>query len=67
MLQSLVGAAVRLSDCRLDGGSCCRFTVMDFDAANAVGAEATGAELVADDLPKASTMPAADGLCGSSC
>ncbi len=27
MLQDLVGAPVALSDCRLDGGSCCRFTV----------------------------------------
>ena len=27
MLQELVGSSVRLSECRLDGGSCCRFTV----------------------------------------
>ena len=27
MLQDLVGSAVRLSDCRLDGAPCCRFTV----------------------------------------
>jgi DeoR family transcriptional regulator, suf operon transcriptional repressor len=27
MLQDLVGATVQLSECRLDGGSCCRFTV----------------------------------------
>lgn len=27
MLQELVGADVRLTDCRLDGGSCCRFQV----------------------------------------
>ena len=27
MLQDLVGAAVHLSDCRLDGAPCCRFTV----------------------------------------
>ena len=26
MLQELVGTAVHLSECRLDGGSCCRFT-----------------------------------------
>ena len=26
MLQELVGTAVQLSECRLDGGSCCRFT-----------------------------------------
>jgi predicted ArsR family transcriptional regulator len=27
MLQELVGSAVRLSECRLDGAPCCRFTV----------------------------------------
>ncbi|MFM8804482.1 MAG: helix-turn-helix transcriptional regulator [Planctomycetia bacterium] len=27
MLQDLVGSTVQLSECRLDGGSCCRFTV----------------------------------------
>jgi predicted ArsR family transcriptional regulator len=27
MLQDLVGSAVHLSECRLDGASCCRFTV----------------------------------------
>lgn len=27
MLEDLVGSAVRLSDCRLDGAACCRFTV----------------------------------------
>jgi len=27
MLQDLVGSAVQLSECRLDGASCCRFTV----------------------------------------
>jgi hypothetical protein len=26
LLQDLVGTAVQLSECRLDGGSCCRFT-----------------------------------------
>lgn len=26
MLEELVGAPVKLSECRLDGGSCCRFT-----------------------------------------
>ena len=26
MLQDLVGSAVRLSECRLDGAPCCRFT-----------------------------------------
>jgi predicted ArsR family transcriptional regulator len=26
MLQELVGTAVQLSECRLDGASCCRFT-----------------------------------------
>ena len=29
MIEELVGGAVRLSECRLDGGSCCRFTVGD--------------------------------------
>lgn len=27
MIEELVGNSVRLSECRLDGGSCCRFTV----------------------------------------
>lgn len=29
MIEELVGSSVRLSECRLDGGSCCRFTVGD--------------------------------------
>lgn len=29
MLQNLVGSTVHLSDCRLDGAPCCRFTVAD--------------------------------------
>jgi predicted ArsR family transcriptional regulator len=29
MLQDLVGSAVQLSECRLDGAACCRFTVGD--------------------------------------
>lgn len=29
MIQELVGAAVQLSECRLDGASCCRFTAAD--------------------------------------
>lgn len=29
MLEELVGAPVKLSECRLDGGSCCRFTAED--------------------------------------
>jgi DeoR family transcriptional regulator, suf operon transcriptional repressor len=29
MLQELVGASVQLSECRLDGASCCRFTAGD--------------------------------------
>jgi DeoR family suf operon transcriptional repressor len=28
MIEDLVGSGVRLSECRLDGGSCCRFTVV---------------------------------------
>ncbi len=35
MLQDLVGSSVALSECRLDGASCCRFT-----ASGAAGAEA---------------------------
>ena len=31
MLQDLVGSAVRLSECRLDGAPCCRFTVDSTD------------------------------------
>jgi len=31
MLQDLVGSAVHLSACRLDGASCCRFTVESDD------------------------------------
>jgi DeoR family suf operon transcriptional repressor len=39
MLQDLVGAPVTLSDCRLDGGTCCRFTVAPVrDAADAMEA-----------------------------
>lgn len=39
MLQDLVGAPVALSDCRLDGGTCCRFTVAPVrDAADAMEA-----------------------------
>lgn len=41
MLQDLVGAPVALSDCRLDGGSCCRFTVGTSGGA-ADGTEGTG-------------------------
>jgi predicted ArsR family transcriptional regulator len=34
MLQDLVGSAVHLTECRLDGAPCCRFTVgSDDDAA----------------------------------
>lgn len=29
MLEELVGAGVRLDECRLDGGDCCRFTATD--------------------------------------
>lgn len=35
MLQDLVGSAVRLSACRLDGDACCRFTVGDLAGAAA--------------------------------
>jgi DeoR family suf operon transcriptional repressor len=33
MLQELVGAPVQLSECRLDGGSCCKFTAAAHPAA----------------------------------
>ncbi len=33
MLEELVGAPVKLSECRLDGGSCCRFTAGDSGSA----------------------------------
>ncbi|MFM8733859.1 MAG: helix-turn-helix transcriptional regulator [Pirellulales bacterium] len=32
MLQELVGTAVQLSECRLDGASCCRFTATPVDS-----------------------------------
>jgi len=38
MIETLVGDSVRLSECRLDGGTCCRFTV-------GVGAVDRGADL----------------------
>jgi len=49
MLQDLVGSAVRLSECRLDGAPCCRFTVGSDDGP--VGVEndvlsATGATCI---------------------
>lgn len=44
MIEELVGDAVRLSECRLDGGSCCRFTV---------GAEVGGAAISAAGEPDA--------------
>jgi len=36
MIQELVGSAVQLSECRLDGASCCKFT------ASSAGAPAAG-------------------------
>ena len=41
MIEELVGSTVRLSECRLDGGSCCRFTV---GAAAGIGAANSAAE-----------------------
>jgi hypothetical protein len=35
MLQELVGADVRLAECRLDGGSVCRFVAGERDEASA--------------------------------
>jgi DeoR family suf operon transcriptional repressor len=32
MIEEIVGSPVRLSECRLDGGSCCRFTVAESDS-----------------------------------
>jgi predicted ArsR family transcriptional regulator len=45
MLQELVGGAVELSECRLDGGTCCRFTAASApnDHAAAAGQPAAGA------------------------
>jgi len=40
MIQELVGTAVQLSECRLDGGSCCRFTA----AAEPTGDSTSGVE-----------------------
>lgn len=34
MIQELVGTAVRLSECRLDGASCCRFTAVPGSASD---------------------------------
>lgn len=36
MLQELVGSAVQLSECRLDGAPCCRFTVTSDDGPTSV-------------------------------
>jgi DeoR family transcriptional regulator, suf operon transcriptional repressor len=49
MLQDLVGSAVRLSECRLDGASCCRFTVGGDDSPTRVENDAlpaTGATCI---------------------
>lgn len=37
MIQELVGAAVQLSECRLDGAPCCRFTAAEGPSAEEVG------------------------------
>jgi hypothetical protein len=34
MIQELVGTAVQLSECRLDGAACCRFTAVPGPAAD---------------------------------
>ena len=52
MLQDLVGSAVRLSECRLDGAPCCRFTVGSIDQSLPVhesGLSATGATCIKPD------------------
>jgi hypothetical protein len=46
MLQDLVGGSVELSECRLDGSSCCRFTAVNGGAGGggaAAGEPAAGA------------------------
>jgi predicted ArsR family transcriptional regulator len=46
MLQDLVGSSVALSECRLDGGTCCRFTAgagAEGDDGAAVGEPTAGA------------------------
>jgi predicted ArsR family transcriptional regulator len=43
MLQDLVGSAVRLSECRLDGAPCCRFTVDSHDQTPSVHESALSA------------------------
>jgi DeoR family suf operon transcriptional repressor len=52
MIEELVGESVRLSECRLDGGACCRFTV---GAAAEAGAEDPGADL--QTRPSSHRMP----------
>ena len=44
MLQDLVGGSVRLSECRLDGASCCRFTLDPVPAPGSVAEGSVGAE-----------------------
>lgn len=53
MIQELVGAAVQLSECRLDGGSCCRFTAAETTAGGGC-----------DSLPGVETQPVAASNAG---
>jgi predicted ArsR family transcriptional regulator len=44
MLQELVGSAVQLSECRLDGASCCKFTAAPAPVSEAAAAGGRSAE-----------------------
>ena len=58
MIQDLVGAAVQLSECRLDGAACCRFT------AAAVSDAETGADSPPDSAGGVERMPAPSSNAG---
>ncbi|MFM7107455.1 MAG: helix-turn-helix transcriptional regulator [Planctomycetaceae bacterium] len=45
MIEELVGDPVRLAECRLDGGSCCRFSLGPTDTAARVPAATSGRDL----------------------
>lgn len=58
MIQDLVGAAVQLSECRLDGAPCCRFT------AAAVSTGETGADSPPDSADGVERMPSPSSNAG---
>lgn len=58
MIQDLVGAAVTLTECRLDGASCCRFTAAERPAGGAGGDSAPGVERNAVPSSNAGRFPA---------